>query len=88
MHHQYYGSKNFSQLYNAIKSGPFKGFSNRSNVEELVINSTSGCNYNKLTVHYLKPGAHQLNYCNNLLFNHTNDVEEIHMYRDSLLGNA
>ena len=24
-------------------------------------------NFNKLTVHYLKPGAHKLNYCNNLL---------------------
>ena len=29
---------------------------------------------NKLTVHYLKPGAHQLNYCNNLLITYTNDV--------------
>ena len=54
MHRQYYGSENFSQLYNAIKSGPFEGFSNRSNVDELVFNSTSGCNYNKLTVHYQK----------------------------------
>ena len=32
----------------------FKGFSNRSNVDKLVINSMSGYNYNKLTVRYLK----------------------------------
>ena len=49
-----------------LKVDLFKGFSNRSNVDELVINSMSGCNYknyklsnnnyklNKLTVHYLR----------------------------------
>ena len=42
MHHQCYGSESFSQHYNAIKS---EGFSNQTNVNELVINSTSGCNY-------------------------------------------
>ena len=28
-----------------LKVEPFKGFSNRSNVDELVINSMSGCKY-------------------------------------------
>ena len=42
MHHQCYGSEKFSQHNNAIKSG---GFLNQSNVDELVINSTSGCYY-------------------------------------------
>ena len=37
-----------------LKVDRFKGFLNRSNVDKLVINSMSGCNYNKLTVHYLK----------------------------------
>ena len=44
MHHQCYGSEKFSQHYNAIKSGLFEGFLNWINVDELVINSTSGCN--------------------------------------------
>ena len=37
--------KLFSQHYSAIKSRPFKEFSNQSNVDKLVINSMSGCNY-------------------------------------------
>ena len=45
MHSQGYGSENFSQHYSAIKSEHFKGFLNWSNIENLVINSMSGCNY-------------------------------------------
>ena len=36
----------FSQHYHVIKSELFEGFSNHSNVDEFVINSTSGCNCN------------------------------------------
>ena len=51
MHHPCYGSENFSQHYNAIKKvDRFEGFLNRSNVDELVINSTSGCNYKNYKV--------------------------------------
>ena len=58
--------KIFSSTIVLIKVDCFKGFSNRSNVDKLVINSMSECNYknyklnnnnykhNKLTVHYLK----------------------------------
>ena len=46
--------KIFPNIIVLLKVDRFKGFSNRTNVNELVINSMSGCNYNKLTVHYLK----------------------------------
>ena len=45
MHHQCYGSENFSQQYHVIKVDRFEEFSNQTNVDELVINSMSGCNY-------------------------------------------
>ena len=44
MYHQCYGSKNFSQQYiTLLKVDSFEGFLNWSNVDELVINSMSGC---------------------------------------------
>ena len=46
MHHQCYGSENFSQYFHAITSGQFWKILNRSNIGEFVINSTSGCNCN------------------------------------------
>ena len=46
MHHQCSGFEKFSKHYYAIKSGPFKRFLNWSNIDELMINSTSGCNCN------------------------------------------
>ena len=36
--------KNFSNTILLLKVDKFEGFSNWSNVDELVINSTSGCN--------------------------------------------
>ena len=45
MHHQCYGSKNFSNTTILLKVDRFEGFSNQTNVDELVINSTSGYNY-------------------------------------------
>ena len=41
MHHQCYGSENFSQDYHVIKADCFERFLNLSNVDESVINSTS-----------------------------------------------
>ena len=46
--------KIFPNTIIALKVNQFDGFSNKSNVDELMINSMSGCNCNKLTVHYLK----------------------------------
>ena len=37
--------KNFPNTIVLLKVDHFEGFSNWSNVDELVINSTSGCNY-------------------------------------------
>ena len=39
-----------------LKVDCFEGFLNWSNIDELVINNTSGCNYNnyKLTVTYVR----------------------------------
>ena len=37
--------KIFLNIIVLLKVDRFKGFSNRSNVDELVINSMSGCNY-------------------------------------------
>ena len=37
--------KIFLSTYVLLKMDPFEGFSNRSNVDKLVINNTSGCNY-------------------------------------------
>ena len=37
--------KNFSNTIVLLKVDSFKGFSNQSNIDELVINSMSGCNY-------------------------------------------
>ena len=45
MHHQCYGSENFLHTIMLLKVNQFEGFSNKSNVDELVINSMSGCNY-------------------------------------------
>ena len=39
------GLKVFPNTIVLLKVDPFKGFSNRSNVDKLVINSMSGCNY-------------------------------------------
>ena len=38
--------KTFPNTIMLLKVGCFEGFSNRSNVDELVINSMSGCNCN------------------------------------------
>ena len=53
--------KIFPNTIMLLKVDSFEGFSNWTNVDKLVINSTSGYNYknyklihNKLTVHYLK----------------------------------
>ena len=45
MHRQCYGSENFPNTIVLLKVDCFKGFLNRSNVDELVINSMSGHNY-------------------------------------------
>ena len=45
MHNQCYGYENFPNTAVLLKVDRFEGFSNQSNVDELVINSTSGCNY-------------------------------------------
>ena len=45
MHRQCYGSENFPNTIVLLKIDHFKGFSNRSNVDKLAINSMSGCNY-------------------------------------------
>ena len=45
MHHQCYGSENFSNTIVLLKVDCFKGISNWSKVDKLVINSTSGRNY-------------------------------------------
>ena len=45
MHHSCYGSENFPNNIMLLKVGHFEGFSNRTNVDEFVINSMSGCNY-------------------------------------------
>ena len=37
--------KNFPNTIMLLKVDNFEGFSNRSNIDELVINNTSGCNY-------------------------------------------
>ena len=39
--------KNFPNTIVLLKVDRFKGFSNRSNIDKLVINSMSGCNYKK-----------------------------------------
>ena len=44
MHHQCYRSENFSNTIMLLKVDHFEGFSNQSNIDKLVINSTSGCN--------------------------------------------
>ena len=44
MHHQCYGPENFPNTIMLLKVDRFEGFSNRSNVDKLVINSTTGCN--------------------------------------------
>ena len=46
MHYQCYGSENFTNNIMLLKVYSFEGFSNRSNIDELVINSMSGCNCN------------------------------------------
>ena len=46
MHHQCNRSENFLNTIMLLKVYCFKGFSNRSNIDELVISSTSGCNCN------------------------------------------
>ena len=45
MHRQCYGSYIFSNTIVLLKVDRFKGFSNWSNVDKLVINSMSGCNH-------------------------------------------
>ena len=55
MHYQCYGSETFPNTIIILKVEYFEGFSNQTNIDELVINSTSGCkckNYkliNKIT---------------------------------------
>ena len=44
MHHQCYGSENFPNNIMLLKVNRFEGFSNWTNVDELMINSMSGCN--------------------------------------------
>ena len=44
MHHQCYGSENFPNNIMLLKVDCFEGFLNQTNVDELVINSMSGCN--------------------------------------------
>ena len=41
-----------------LKLDCFEGFSNRSNVDELVINSMSGCNYKNYITNLLKKITH------------------------------
>ena len=50
--------KIFPNTIMLLKVGPFEGFSNRSNVDELVINNTSGCNCNN---YKLNNNNYQLN---------------------------
>ena len=45
MHRQCYGSEIFSNTIVLLKVGCFKGFSYWSNIDKLMINSMSGCNY-------------------------------------------
>ena len=49
MHCQCYGSPNTIEL---LKVDHFKEFSNWSNVDELMINSMSGCNYKNHKLNY------------------------------------
>ena len=46
MHHQCYGSENFSNINMLLKVDYFKRFSNQSNIDKLMINSMIGCNCN------------------------------------------
>ena len=45
MHHQCYGSENFSNNIILLKVDHFEEFSNQTNIDKLVINITSGCSY-------------------------------------------
>ena len=46
MQHHDIGAKNFPNTNMLLQVDCFEGFSNRSNVDKLVINSASGCNHN------------------------------------------
>ena len=45
IHHQCYRFESFPDTIMLLKADRFEGFSNQSNVDELVTNATSRCNY-------------------------------------------
>ena len=87
MHCQCYGSENFSQHSSAIlKVDHFKGFLNWSNVDKLVINSMSGCNYKnyKLNITNLKIAVRCLQSRLSLFVYIRNNVCIIYVHRNRI----
>ena len=68
MHHQCYRSEIFPNTIILLKVNRFEGFSNRSNVNEFVINSMSGCNCNNYKLNNSNCTLNILNESSVLLF--------------------